>query len=115
MSPLFQIHIVFVVASMIVFTLATRIIYKNSIAAFIGYAIIIGTTVGSVLTYVYMAVAWNNRLLPAVVPGGFFLALAAYYIGLMQYIYTRVKECGLFSNMINTGKNNIGWNRSCLG
>ncbi|MDY6903719.1 MAG: methyl-accepting chemotaxis protein [Thermodesulfobacteriota bacterium] len=89
---LLWIYIGFVAGVVAFFLTVTRWLFKRSIIAFIGNAIIIGAFLGSVLTYVYIAIPWQSPVLLAVVLMGFFLVLAASYAGLLQYIRSKVKN-----------------------
>ncbi|ABW66929.1 methyl-accepting chemotaxis protein [Desulfosudis oleivorans] len=92
MSFLLQVYVGFLFFSAVVFLVATRIVHKNSIVAVVGYTIIAGTVIGSLLTFAYTTGNWANRYLLAGTLVGYFLVLAVFYVGLMYYIYSRVKK-----------------------
>lgn len=86
------IYVGFVSSAVVSFLTFTRLMYKRSIIAFIGNAIILGTCLGSVLTYIYIRVQWSSPLLLTVVLIGFFLVLVGSYAGLLLYIHARVRK-----------------------
>ena len=65
MSFLLQVYVGFVIFSAVVFLVATRIVHRNSIVAVVGYTIIAGTVIGSLLTFAYTTGNWANRFLLA--------------------------------------------------
>ncbi|MFZ5562699.1 MAG: methyl-accepting chemotaxis protein [Thermodesulfobacteriota bacterium] len=92
MNLLYMIYAAFVVFAVITFLAVTRIIHRNSVVAFTGYAITAATTIGSLLTFAYFTGNWNNRLVLVGSLAGYFLILAIFYVGLMYYADSRFKK-----------------------
>ena len=92
MNLLYMIYAAFVVFAVITFLAVTRVIHRNSVVAFTGYAITAATTIGSLLTFAYFTGNWNNRLVLVGSLAGYFLILAIFYVGLMYYADSRFKK-----------------------